>query len=123
MKKMLLSLVKSPVGELIVGLAFGKLSSLLPVKRIKETSKVIAFHHPNPHWQEHILIVPKKAIKNLAQAKSEDFEYIKECFEVAQNIVLEKDWQGSDYTIVTNGGKRQEVAQIHFHLGSGPTQK
>ncbi len=121
MKKLLLTLAKSPLGELIVGVAFGKLSGLLPVKRIKETDKVIAFKHPKPHWEEHILIVPKKAIKNLSEATPDDFKYIKECLEVAQEIILDKGWQDTDYTIVTNGGKRQEVAQLHFHLGSGST--
>jgi histidine triad (HIT) family protein len=121
MRKILFTLAKSPVGELIIGLAFGKLSSLLPVKKVFETDKVIAFEHPKPYWKHHILIVPKRSIKNLAIASQEDFEYINECLFVAQKVVLMKGWDDSNYTIVTNGGSRQEVAQLHFHLGSGST--
>jgi len=70
---------------------------------------------------EHILIVPKKAIRSLIEVKDEDLVYISEVFRVAREIVKERGWKETDYTIVTNGGKRQEVPQIHFHLGSGAT--
>lgn len=46
-------------------------------------------------------------------------EYVTAAFVVAQEIVKEKGWDQTDYTTVTNGGSRQEVAQLHFHLGSG----
>jgi len=121
MKQTLFIIAKSPLGELIIGLAFGKLSKLLPVDRIKETNKILAFKHPRPYWKEHILIVPKKAIKSLTEVTDADLEYISEAFQVAREIIKERGWKNSDFTIVTNGGKRQEVPQIHFHLGSGPT--
>jgi len=50
MKKKLLIIARSPLGELIIGLAFGKLSKLLPVDRVTETDKVLAFKHPKPYW-------------------------------------------------------------------------
>jgi len=31
-------------------LTFGKLSKLLPVDRVMETDKVLAFKHPKPYW-------------------------------------------------------------------------
>ena len=40
---------KTPIGDLIVGIAFGTaLSKLLPITRINETDKVLAFWHPKP---------------------------------------------------------------------------
>jgi len=119
MKKVLFRLAKSSVGELIVGIAFGKFSSLLPVERVMETDRVIAFWHPKPYWEEHLLIVPKKALKNLSTMQSDDFVYIEEMFKVAQKIVKEKAWEADEYTVVMNGGSRQQVAQLHFHLARG----
>lgn len=122
MNKVLFALAKTPLGELIVGIAFGTLHGLLPVNRVKETKKVLAFWHPKPFWEEHILIVPKKAIKSLSEMSPDDLPYITEVFKVAREIVIEKGWTVTDYTIVTNGGNRQEVAQLHFHLGRGSTR-
>jgi len=116
----LFKLAKTPIGGLIVGIAFGTpLSKLLPIKRVKETDKVLAFWHPKPFWEKHILLVPKKHIKSLDTLKDEDSEYIKEVYKVARDIVIELGWNETEYTILTNGGTRQEVNQIHFHLSSG----
>ncbi len=117
--KFLFFLAKSPIGDLIVGIAFGNLSGLLPVKRIKETDKVVAFWHPKPYWEKHILLVPKKAIKSLTSLKDEDYIYINEVYKVAKEIVEEQGWEKNGYTILANGGSRQEVSQVHFHLSSG----
>lgn len=120
--KTLFSLAKTPLGDLIVGLAFGKFSKLLPVKKLKETDKVIAFWHPKPFWEKHILIVPKKPIKNLDSLKEEDYIYVNEMVKTASEFVKELGWEKEGYTLLVNGGKRQEVNQLHFHLASGKEQ-
>lgn len=117
--KQLFSLAKSSLGEFIVGIAFSKFSKYLPIKKVKETDKAIAFWHPKPFWQKHILIVPKKPIKTLLHLNEEDKEYIVEVYKIAGGIVKELSWEKEGYTLSTNGGKRQEVAQLHFHLWSG----
>jgi len=110
---------KTPIGDLVVGLVFGKFSKLLPVKRLIETDRVIAFWHPKPFWEKHILIVPKKTIKNMVSINKKDMEYIDEMFEVAGRLVKKLGWENGGYTLLSNGGSRQEVNQLHFHLTSG----
>jgi len=117
--KTLFSLSKSRPGDLIVGLAFGKLNKLLPVRKIKETDKVIAFWHPKPFWEEHILIVPKKPIKSMLNLKESDNDYLAEVYKIANEIVKDLGWDKGGYTLLSNGGNRQEVNQLHFHLYSG----
>ena len=119
MKKALFKLSKSKFGEMIVGIAFGKFNKLLPVKRVYENEYVLAFWHPKPYWEKHILVVPKKAIKDLHSIKDDDTIYVSEIFKAIRKIVVEQEWDKEDYTVVTNGGSRQEVKQLHFHLGSG----
>lgn len=80
---------------------------------------MIAFWHPKPFWEKHILLVPKKSIKNITRLESEDYPYIVEIYKVVKEIVEEFGWDKSEYTILTNGGNRQEVNQLHFHLHSG----
>lgn len=112
-------LAKSHFGDLVVGIAFGKLSRLLPLQRVSETNKVIAFWHPKPFWEKHIVIVPKKAIKRITALKRDDEPYISAVFVLASEIVQELGWDKDCYSITVNGGNRQEVNQIHFHLHSG----
>lgn len=119
LSKGLFKIAKSPVGDLIVGFAFAKLSSILPVKKIKETDKVVAFWHPKPFWEKHILIVPKKQIKSIGSISADDLTYVSNVYKCASEIVNELKWHDSGYTILANGGDRQEVNQLHFHLWSG----
>lgn len=115
----LFTLAKSPLGGLIVGISFGNFSRLLPVERVRETKTVLAFKHPKPSWENHILIVPKKAIKDLAAVTDVEMSYIADSLQVARDIAKENKWSETDYMLVTNGGSRQEVSQLHFHLTSG----
>ncbi len=120
MKHALLTLARSPLGLLIVGIAFGHCSKILPVNRVYETDKVLAFKHPKPHYEEHILIVPKKAIKSLhTTTKTEDQPYLAEIFHVAQKILEDNNLKNRPYQLIINGGTRQEVPQLHLHLGIG----
>ena len=49
----------------------------------------------------------------------DDYKFIEDIYKVAKEIVTEMDWNETEYSILTNGGRRQEVNQIHFHLNSG----
>jgi len=113
-------LAKSPIGDLIVGLAFGKFSSILPIKRIIETDKAIAFWHPKPFWEHHILIVPKAPIKSLLDIKATDSTYIMEMYIVLADVVKKLTWEQEAYSTLINGGIRQDIGQLHMHLFKGP---
>lgn len=96
---------KTPLAGKLVGIVFSKLSRHLPVKKIKETDLVIAFWHPKPFYEKHILIVPKKAIKNITSISKDDQEYIVEVYKVTGEIVNKLGWEKDGYTILANGGK------------------
>ena len=119
LRKKAFELAKTPMGDLIVGLAFGKFSKLLPIKRVKETDMLIAFWHPRPLWEKHILIVPKKPIKKLSSFGKKDEEYISEVFRVVVELAKKFELENEGYSLIVNGGKKQEVKQLHFHLCSG----
>ena len=111
-----------PLGDFIVGAVFTHLTPILPVNKIQETDKAVAFWHPNPYWEKHILIVPKKPIKNLFSIDSRnavDSSYIMGCFELIQKVVKQQNWEDGSYSVLVNGGTIQEVNQLHFHLFSG----
>ena len=65
------------------------------------------------------MIVPKRAIKHITSIKADNEAYIGAVFGLASEIVKDLDWDKGGYSITVNGGNRQEVNQIHFHLHSG----
>ncbi len=93
------------------------LNNKISVERLMETENVIAFYHTKPSWTFHVVIVPKRHISNLIEL--EDTDLIKEIFELARAIIIEKGLKDTNYKIITNGGDFQDEKHLHFHLVSG----
>jgi histidine triad (HIT) family protein len=115
----LLSLARSsraaPFFGQIIGWIFAYMSFVIPVKRLRETDTLLAFHHPKPSYPVHILLVPKKAIGALTNLSAADDIFLAEVFATAKELVQELDISNG-YRLILNGGEYQDVPQLHFHL-------
>jgi diadenosine tetraphosphate (Ap4A) HIT family hydrolase len=100
----------------VVGYGFEYAAPLLPVQKLFLTPKTIVFYHPRPAWKTHYLIVPRKKIKNLFWlTEASRHEYFQDVLLCAAKVIREK-LEPSRYALIVNGGKRQDVLQVHFHL-------
>lgn len=109
----------SSVGGRIIGWIFAHMSFAIPVNRLHESKALLAFHHPRPSYPVHILLVPKKAIGSLSDLQPEDDGFLAEVFRITQELVKELDLATLGYRLIVNGGKFQDVPQLHFHLVAG----
>lgn len=92
-----------------------KLDGLIPNK-VFETDKTLVIEHPFPDSPTHLVIIPKKDIKNIGEIAESDNPYIIDAMAVIRELVREKGL--TKYKIVTYGPGLQEVAYLHFHLMS-----
>ncbi len=92
----------------------------LPCKKVFENERIIAFWDIAPKAPVHILIMPKKEIRDLQSVQPEDLPLIAECVAVAQEIAEELG-VAQGYRFLTNNGPQggQEVFHLHFHLLGG----
>lgn len=107
-------IARSRWGGQVAGWCFSFMSFALPVKRLIETERVIAFEHPKPAWPVHLLIVPKKQVAGLEQITGEESQLLGEIFSVIRQLVGTLGLR--QYRVIVNGGDYQEVKQLHFHL-------
>jgi len=113
----LFELARHPLMGRLVGLGFTHGSALLPVRRVLTTEQVIVFHHPRPAWPGHLLIVPKHPIPTLRHlAAGDNAAYLPAILAVAQRVVVALGLTERGFVLCANGGPRQEVGQVHFHL-------
>jgi histidine triad (HIT) family protein len=110
---------QSPATKKALGWSFEHLSFLIPAKRLKETPNLIAFRHPKPCYEVHILIVPKKALPSLLDLQDADTDFLLDLVKTTQELVRELNLSPKGYRLIVNGGKNQELPQLHFHLISG----
>jgi histidine triad (HIT) family protein len=116
---LLLRLARSPAGGRLANLVFSRMSFLLPVERLHETETLLAFHHPRPAYPVHILIVPKKAIAGLTALTPGDTPFLLDLVDTVGRLVADLQLELSGYRLIANGGRYQDIPQLHFHLVSG----
>lgn len=92
-----------------------------PARIRYEDEEVTAFDDINPKAPFHVLIVPKKHLKNLNHASQIDQELLGHLFLVAKKVAQGGGIANAGYKIVINNGKEsgQLVDHLHLHLLGG----
>jgi diadenosine tetraphosphate (Ap4A) HIT family hydrolase len=90
------------------------MSFLIPVNRLRETSSLLAFHHPSPSYKFHVLIVPKRQTNSLKDLDPQDTAFLSDLYSTVQSLVNE--FQLNAYRLIVNGGEYQDFPHLHFHL-------
>lgn len=94
------------------------LSGKTKIDILLETNDVLAFYHTKPFWEKHIVIIPKKHIKDLISVSDEDMQIITQIMHVARDLAKDLDLS-EGVKLLTNLGKFQDTPHIHFHLAQG----
>ena len=85
-----------------------------------ETDELVAFKDIAPKAPVHYLVVSKKHIPTIHDAKEEDTELLGKMIMAGQRVAREKE-VGEGYKLIFNVGKKggQEVPHIHLHILGG----
>jgi diadenosine tetraphosphate (Ap4A) HIT family hydrolase len=95
---------------------FRHMSFAIPVKRLRETSTLMAFRHPQPVYPFHILLTTKRSYTSLLDIPANDTTFMRELIEMVQSLIKEFKLEDSGYRFIMNGGVYQDIPQLHFHL-------
>jgi histidine triad (HIT) family protein len=89
-------------------------------RKILEDDQVLVIEDIRPHAPTHVLLLPKKHIRGLKEAQSEDAEVIGRLHLVAAKIARERGIENSYRTCFNVGpGSGQSVFHLHLHLIGG----
>lgn len=119
LSRSLFKIARSRLGNSIIRWSFAHAARFMPVDKLHETDLVIAFLHPQPTHETHVVVVPKRAIKTLMHLSAGDADVLGDVFLTIQKVVADLGIEPDGYSVVINGGPRQDVDQIHFHVLSG----
>jgi histidine triad (HIT) family protein len=98
----------------LIGWIITRMSFLIPVKRLRETPSLLAFHHPSPSHKFHVLILPKRQVDSLAKLDPADTAFLTDLYTAVQSLVDE--FHLNAYRLIVNGGEYQDFPHLHFHL-------
>ena len=84
-----------------------------------ENERVFAFHHSNPLWEQHIVLLPKKHIESLLTLEEADNDLLLELVSLAKKIAAEFMESFGAARVYTNLGSYQSEKHLHWHIGAG----
>jgi histidine triad (HIT) family protein len=89
----------------------------IPAKIIWEDQEAIAFHDVNPQAPVHVLIVPKRVVSRLTDAKDDDRALLGKLLLVARDMAKKLELSNG-YRVVINCGPDagESVPHLHVHL-------
>ena len=93
----------------------------IPAEILYEDDLVLALRDINPGAPVHILVVPKKVIPRIAEAKPEDHKVLGHMLLKAAEIAEKSGLHESGYRLVINNGRDagESVPHLHLHILGG----
>jgi len=93
----------------------------IPARIVRETEDFLALHDVNPQAPVHVLIVPRRVIPRIAEAKEEDAQLLGRMLIAAADIARELGIGGTGFRIVINNGADagETIPHLHIHLLGG----
>ena len=99
------------------------LSGRTPVKIVRETATVLAYHHTRPFWPVHIVVIPKRHISSLLTLEESDEALLLELLRVVREVAQEVLDEHGACRVLTNLGKYQDSKHLHWHVSSGASRE
>jgi len=90
----------------------------IPAKIIWEDDDAVAFYDVNPQAPVHVLIVPKRVIPRLNEARESDANILGKLLLVARDLAKKLGIDQTGYRVVINSGPDagESVPHLHVHL-------
>jgi len=102
---------------------FRHMNTFLPVDRLAENQHWLAFHHPQPDYPLHILILPKQSVQTIEDVCAQPPEFTQDFYQIVATLIANFALTTQGYRLINNGGPNQLVPQWHWHLISEHQQE
>lgn len=93
----------------------------IPADIVLETDEIIAFRDINPQAPVHILVIPKRVIPRIGEAKESDEALLGKLLLAAQRVAAQEGLTDTGFRIVLNHGRDggETVPHLHLHVLGG----
>ena len=92
----------------------------IPAAIVYEDDSVLAFRDINPQAPVHVLIVPKKPVARIAEARTDDQQLLGYLLLQAAEVARRLDLKNGYRLVINNGADGGEtVPHLHIHILGG----
>jgi len=92
-----------------------------PARIVYEDEQAVAIEDIHPQAPVHLLVLPRKHLSSLREAKAEDQSLLGHLLTAAAHLARERGLAAKGYRVVLNNGSwaGQSVFHLHVHLLGG----
>ncbi len=101
---------------------FGRiLAGEIPADFVHQDDLAVAFRDVSPQAPVHLLVIPRKPLRSVADGGDEDAALLGHLLRVCHKVAAEAGLEEGGYRVVTNVGADggQTVDHLHFHVLGG----
>jgi histidine triad (HIT) family protein len=95
------------------------LSGKLDIKKVWEDERVLAFHHPKPKAEIHVVVIPKQHVESLLDPLALDGALLSSMMQAIQNVAHQLGLDQTGFFVRANAAAPGVTPHMHWHI-KGP---
>jgi histidine triad (HIT) family protein len=95
------------------------LSGKLEVKKVWEDERVLAFHHPQPQAEIHVVVIPKQHVPSILDPLALDGALLSSMVRAVQESAMKLGLDKAGFYMRTNAAAPGVTPHMHWHI-KGP---
>ena len=92
------------------------LSGKIEVNTVWENDLVLAFHHPRPKAEIHVVVIPKTHVQSLLDPKALDGALLSSMVRAVQEVARELGLDETGFYVRTNVAAPGVTPHMHWHV-------
>ena len=92
------------------------LSGKLPVEIVWEDERILAFHHPIPQAEIHVVIIPKLHIESILEEQAADGRLLSSFVRAIQYTARQLELDRHGFYVRTNAASEGVTPHMHWHV-------
>jgi histidine triad (HIT) family protein len=92
------------------------LSGKIAVQKVWEDERVLAFHHPKPQSEIHVVVIPKKHVASILEPEAADGELLASMVLAVQNVARALGLDQTGFYVRTNAVAPGVTLHMHWHI-------
>ena len=113
MNKFTSRLISSDIGKNLVKYLIPQFGSILPIDKILETDKSLVVRHPAPTHKKHMLVFPKKRVKDIKSLDKDEIEYLYDMLKSAEKVI--ENYKSKSQFCQMDVNNNQGLLKLHIY--------
>ena len=92
------------------------LSGKIEIAKVWENDLVLAFHHPQPQSEIHIVVIPKRHISSILDPEAADGALLSSMIQAIQEVARKLGLDQTGFYVRTNAASEGVTPHMHWHI-------